>query len=76
VLKPLDRSRRDGPLYPGSINTVGDFIDAKALLGRIDANFDFAALVIKVTETLTNFAGLPHELSALVGEYREGNYPK
>jgi transposase len=45
VLKPIDRSRRDGPLYPGSTKTLRDFIDRKHLLRRIDANFDFAALV-------------------------------
>jgi transposase len=45
VLKPIDRSRRDGPLYPGSTKTLRDFIDPKHLLRRIDANFDFAALV-------------------------------
>lgn len=31
----------------------------------------FAALVAKVTESLTTFAGLPRELTSLVGEYRE-----
>lgn len=31
----------------------------------------FAALVAKVTESLTKFAGLPRELTSLVGEYRE-----
>lgn len=31
----------------------------------------FPALVTKVTETLTSFAGKPHELTALAGEYRE-----
>jgi hypothetical protein len=31
----------------------------------------FAALVAKVTESLTKFAGSPRELTALVGEYRE-----
>jgi transposase len=45
VLKPIDRGRRDGPLYPGSPKTLGDFIAPKHLLRRIDANFDFAALV-------------------------------
>jgi hypothetical protein len=30
----------------------------------------FAALVAKVSQTLTKFAGLPDELTALVGEYR------
>jgi transposase len=30
----------------------------------------FAALVAKVTETLSKFAGLPRELTALAGEYR------
>jgi hypothetical protein len=31
----------------------------------------FAALVAKVTQTLTTLAGSPHELTALAGEYRE-----
>jgi transposase len=31
---------------------------------------EFAHLVTKVEETLTRFAGLPHELTALAGEYR------
>ncbi len=51
MLKPLDRSRRDGPLYPGSSKTLTDFIDPKHLLRRIDANFDFAGLV-QCLETL------------------------
>src|SRR5437773_4554941 len=45
MLKPIDRRRRDGPLYPGSPKTLLDFVDRKHLLRRIDANFDFAALV-------------------------------
>jgi transposase len=45
MLKPIDRSRRDGPLYPGSPKTLLDFIDRKHLLRRIDATFDFAAMV-------------------------------
>jgi len=44
-LRQLSISRRDGPLYPGSTKTLRDFIDRKHLLRRIDANFDFAALV-------------------------------
>ena len=31
----------------------------------------FAALVAKVTQTLTTLAGRPHELTSLAGEYRE-----
>jgi len=45
VLKPIDRSRRDGSLYPGSSKTLRDFIDPKHLLVRVDTNFDFADLV-------------------------------
>ncbi len=45
MLKPVDRSRRDGPLYPGSSKTLRDFIDLKHLLVKIDANFDFESLV-------------------------------
>jgi IS5 family transposase len=44
MLKPLDDTRRDGPLYPGSTKTLRDFIDPKHLL-KVDANFDFEALV-------------------------------
>lgn len=45
MLRPVDRSRRDSPLYPGSARTLRDFIDPRHLLLRIDANFDFEALV-------------------------------
>jgi transposase len=44
VLKPIDRTRRDSPLYPGSSKTLADFIERKHLLRRIDATFDFASL--------------------------------
>jgi transposase len=45
LLRPIDRSHRDSPLYPGSAKTLRDFIDPKHLLLKIDANFDFASLV-------------------------------
>lgn len=45
MLRPIDRSHRDSPLYPGSDRTLRDFIDPKHVLLRIDANFDFASLV-------------------------------
>lgn len=45
MLKPIDRSRRDGALYPGSARTLKDFIDPQHLLVKIDANFDFEDLV-------------------------------
>ena len=45
MLRPLDRTRRDCPLYPGSSRTLRDFIDPKHLLLKIDASFDFASLV-------------------------------
>ena len=45
MLRPVDRSHRDCPLYPGSSKTLRDFIDPKHLLLRIDASFDFASLV-------------------------------
>jgi transposase len=45
MLHPIDRSLRDGPLYPGSPRSLRDCIDPKHLLIRIDAAFDFAGLV-------------------------------
>jgi transposase len=45
MLRPIDRTRRDGPLYPGSSRALRDCIDPRHLLVRIDAAFDFAALV-------------------------------
>jgi transposase len=45
VLKPVDRSRREGPLCPGSTKVLRDYIGPTHLLRRIDANFDFASLV-------------------------------
>jgi transposase len=42
MLKPLDRTRRDGPLYPGATRTVRDVIDPTHLLIRIDRALDLA----------------------------------
>ena len=44
MLKPIDRERRDGPLYPSSDRNLRGFIDPKHLLLKIDANFDFVIL--------------------------------
>jgi hypothetical protein len=44
VLKPIDRCRYDGRLYPGSSKTQADLIDPTHLLRRIDATVDVAAL--------------------------------
>jgi transposase len=44
MLRPIDRTRRDGPLYPGASRTLRDFIAPTHLLVRIDAAFDFTAL--------------------------------
>jgi transposase len=45
LLRAIDRSHRDSPLYPGSAKTLRDFIDPRHLLLKIDANFDFEGLV-------------------------------
>jgi transposase len=45
MLRPIDRSRRDGPLYPGFSRTLRDSIDPQHLVIRIDTAFDFAGLV-------------------------------
>jgi transposase len=45
MLRPIDRSRREGPLYPGSAKILRDFIDPRHLLLQVDANFDFQSLV-------------------------------
>jgi transposase len=44
MLRPLDRDRRNGPLYPGATRTLPDCFDARHLLVQIDTAFDFAAL--------------------------------
>jgi transposase len=59
MLKPIDRARRDGPLYPGSPKTLADFIERKHLLRRIDANFDFAFLVEFLHEKYDSWIGRP-----------------
>ena len=44
MLRPIDRTRRDGPLYPGAARTLADCIPSKHLLRQIDRHFDVAAL--------------------------------
>jgi transposase len=59
MLQPIDRSRRAGPLYPGSTKTLCDFIDPRHLLRRIAANFDFAALVAVLQTRYDPWIGRP-----------------
>lgn len=59
MLRPIDRTRRDSPLYPGSARTLRDFIEPKHLLVRIDANFDFASLVEFLQERYSPHLGRP-----------------
>jgi transposase len=44
MLRPIDRTRRDGPLYPGSPRTLRDCIAPNHLLLHLDSTCDFAAL--------------------------------
>ena len=59
MLRPLDRDRRDGPLYPGSSRTLRDCIDPKHELVRIDATFDFAALAAELDACYNPQIGRP-----------------
>lgn len=59
MLRPIDRTHRDCPLYPGSAKTLRDFIDPKHLLVRIDANFDFAVLAEFLGERYNPNLGRP-----------------
>jgi transposase len=59
MLRPIDRTRRDSPLYLGSARTLRDFIDPKHLLLKIDANFDFASLVEFLQERYSPHLGRP-----------------
>jgi transposase len=43
MLRPIDRSRRDDPLYPGATRTLRACIDPKHLLIRIDTALDLAS---------------------------------
>jgi transposase len=43
MLRPIDRTRRDGPLYPGATRTLRECIDPKHLLIRIDAALNLAS---------------------------------
>ena len=59
MLKPLDRSRRDGPLYPGAGRTLRDFIDSEHVLVRLDAHFDFGAMVEGLCDRYDPVVGRP-----------------
>jgi transposase len=59
MLRPIDRTRRDGPLYPGSSRTLRDFIDPQHLLVRIDATFDFSALAQELERLYHPTTGRP-----------------
>jgi transposase len=59
MLRPIDRTRRDSPLYPGSARTLRDFIDPKHLLLKIDTNFDFASLIEFLQERYSPHLGRP-----------------
>lgn len=43
MLRPIDRTRREGPLYPGATRTLRDCLDPKHLLIRIDTALDLAS---------------------------------
>lgn len=60
------------PAYSPDLNPIeGLWQKVKKVATHLRYFPTFAALVAKVTETLTTFAGLPRELTALMGEYRE-----
>ena len=44
MLRPLDRTRRDGPLYPGSSRTLRELLEPTHLLLQIEEAIDLAAL--------------------------------
>ena len=45
MLKPIDRSRRDGLLCPGLLKSLSHFTDPNRLLRKVHTNFDFQSLV-------------------------------
>jgi IS5 family transposase len=59
MLRPLDRDRRDGPLYPGSSRTLRDFIADRHLLVQIDTAFDFTALAAELDTLYDQRIGRP-----------------
>lgn len=59
MLRPIDRPRRDGPLYPGAARTLRDCIDPKHLLLRIDSTFDVAALAADLEQRYHPTTGRP-----------------
>ena len=59
MLRPLDRTRRDGPLYPGSSRTLRDCLDPRHLLIQIDTAFDFRALTAHLDQLYHQRLGRP-----------------
>lgn len=59
MLRPLDRARREGPLYPGADRRLRDLIDPKHLLIRIDTAFDFATLSAELEHAYVPERGRP-----------------
>ena len=58
-LRPIDRSRRDGPLYPGSDKAPRDFIDPQHVLLKIEANFNSEGLVEFLADKCSLETGRP-----------------
>jgi transposase len=59
MLRRIDRSHRDGPLYPGSARTLRDCIDPRHLLLQIDTTFDFATLAAELDRHYHQRIGRP-----------------
>lgn len=59
MLRPLDRTRRDGPLFPGVDFTLWDFVEPHHLLRQIDTAFDFAALAAELDQYYHQRLGHP-----------------
>lgn len=59
MLRPLDRTRRDGPLYPGATRTLRDFIPPDHLVRRLDGAFDFGALAATLEQYYVPRLGRP-----------------
>lgn len=59
MLRPLDRTRRDAPLYPGADRTLRDCFDRQHLLVRIDAALDLAGIAAPLESVYVVDAGRP-----------------
>ena len=59
MLRPLDRDRRDGPLYPGSDRTLRDLIEPNHLLLQIEQAIDLAALAADLEQVYDQRRGRP-----------------